>query len=157
MDMRRGIVVAAMAGAAGLALGLMPVSGAAAAGLPQHYRCSDEWRGNWNECCAHYRYRSDVPRWCWDQVSDSSGYRNDSYWNGNRNHNWNRDNWNDSRWNNDNGNWNSGNWNNDRGSWNHDNGNWSNDRGNWNNDRGNGNSDRGNWNSDRGGWNNGGW
>ncbi|MFD8989877.1 hypothetical protein ACFVZ4_17685 [Streptomyces goshikiensis] len=152
MDMRRGIVVAAMAGAAGLALGLMPVSGAAAAGLPQNYRCSDEWRGNWNECCAHYRYRSDVPRWCWDQVSDASGYRNDSYWNGNRNHNWNRHNWNDSRWNHDNGNWN-----NDRGNWNHDNGNWNNDRGNWNNDRGNWNSDRGNWNNDRGGWNNGGW
>ncbi|MCX4540762.1 hypothetical protein [Streptomyces sp. NBC_01565] len=139
MDMRRGIVVAAVAGAAGLALGLMPVSGAAAAGLPQTYRCSDEWRGNWSECCDSYRYRNDVPSWCWDQ-SDASRYRNDPYWN----NSWNNDNWNDGRWNNDG-------WNNryDNGNWNNDN-----DNGNWN---GNWNNDRGNWNNDGGNWNNGGW
>lgn len=128
--MRRGFVAVAVAGAAGITLGLMPVSSAFASGLPQTYRCSDwrgdDWRGDhWWRCCDPAR-GNDRPSWCWD------------------NSNWN-DNWNDG--------WNNGNWSND--SWNdgrHD-GRWDNDS--WNHDNWNDSWNNGNWNNGNGGWNDG--
>ncbi|WP_243331520.1 hypothetical protein [Streptomyces sp. AP-93] len=136
--MRRGFVAAAVAGAAGITIGLMPVSSAFASGLPQTYdRCSD-WRGNdwrggdwWRDCCDSSR-GNDRPSWCWDDVR---GWYHDS-----SHSNWNHDDWNDS--------WRGGN-----GDWGHD---------DWNDSGRGGNGDWGhdNWNHDNrhdGGWNDGGW
>lgn len=139
--MRRGFVAAAVAGAAGITLGLMPVSSAFASSLPQTYRCSDyrgsDWRGDdwWRNCCD--TSRADRPSWCWDNDSDNNGW----------NSNWDNSNWSNDRWDHDN--WNHDNWN-DNGSWNHDNGNWNHDNGN-NNWRDGGSNDGGyrngnNWN-----------
>lgn len=113
--MRRGFVAAAVAGAAGITLGLMPVSSAFASGAPQTYRCSDwrgdNWRGDgwWRDCCDSSR--GNRPSWCWD----NSNWNNDNdHWNNWHNSNWSNDNWNHDRWDNDS-------WNNNNG--NHDN-NW---------------------------------
>ncbi|MFE2286309.1 hypothetical protein ACFXDJ_19345 [Streptomyces sp. NPDC059443] len=132
MNMRRGFVAAAVTGAAGLALGLMPVGSAFAAttssvsALPAH-QCSD-WRGDgwWRDCCDPSR-GNDRPSWCWD----NSNWNNDSW-----NNNWDNSNWNDS--------WHDGNWNNHDGNWNDS---WNN--GGWNNDSWNGGHD--NWHD--AGWN----
>ncbi|WP_330299118.1 hypothetical protein [Streptomyces sp. NBC_00503] len=125
MNMRRGFVAAAVAGAAGITLGLMPLGSAFAAtstspsGLPQTYQCSD-WRGDgwWRNCCDPSR-GSDRPSWCWD----NSNWNNDSWNNNWDNSNWSNDHWNDGRhdgdWNNHDhdGGWNNDSWNND-GGWN---------------------------------------
>lgn len=134
--MRRGFVAAAVAGAAGITLGLMPVSSAFASGLPQTYQCSD-WRGDnwrsadwWRNCCDYSR-GYDRPSWCWD----NSNWNNDNdRWNNNwHNSDWSNDNWNDGwnhdRWDNDS--WNNNNWHDNDGGWNdsHHDRDWS----NWNN------------------------
>lgn len=124
--MRRGFVAAAVAGAAGITLGLMPVSSAFASGLPQTSRCSDwrgdNWRGDgwWRHCCDSSR-GSDRPGWCWDHSNwdnDNDHWNNswhNSSWNNDR---WDNDSWNDNHWNNDNrhdndNNWHDSGWNND--------------------------------------------
>ncbi|MEU6862068.1 hypothetical protein ABZ924_02130 [Streptomyces sp. NPDC046876] len=92
--MRRGIISAVVAGAAGVTLGLMPVSGAFAAEhtqvpqssstqVPQNYRWCDDWRGDWRYCCD-WNYRRDRYDRCWD-VDAWYDYRNDY-----RYDNWNR-------------------------------------------------------------------
>src|SRR3954452_18939700 len=114
MVMRRVITATVVAGAAGVALGLMPVGGAFAAGLPQTQQnnsgwCSDDWRGgnNWRDCCDSSRWHNwnDRPSWCWDNDSSNNGRHNNANWNDN----WNNGRWNDSGSNRDNRNDN--NWN----------------------------------------------
>ncbi|THA57268.1 hypothetical protein [Streptomyces sp. A1136] len=126
--MRRGIIAAVVAGAAGATLGLMPVSGAFAATLPQHdQQCSDHWRGdNGRDCCDSSRWNDhdNRPDWC----------RNDD------NGNWGNANWNDSGWRGG-----------DHGDWsNSRNDNWSGDHGNWNGDRNHDSQDHGDWNGGSG-------
>ncbi len=97
--MRRRIVAACLAGAAGVTIGLMPVATASASTTPTgggSWRCSDnrwhDWR--WDQCCNRdWRER---PSWCWDDggVGGNSGRH---HWNNNRNDsNWRHSNWNDS-------------------------------------------------------------
>ncbi|MFJ9645975.1 hypothetical protein ACWEPM_33490 [Streptomyces sp. NPDC004244] len=111
MTMRRGIIAAVVAGAAGVMLGLTPVSGAFAAGLSQtqpavqapqtnpngNWNRCDDWRGNgrwgdwrdwrdWRDCCD--RWGRD---WCWNNW----GRGGDGRWHDHRDF-WNdRGNWND--------------------------------------------------------------
>ncbi|MGW7117581.1 hypothetical protein ACWGI5_34210, partial [Streptomyces xanthophaeus] len=71
--MRRRIVAAVLTGAAGVAIGLLPVAGASAAtvtgggggGGGGNWRCSENWNGRWDECCN--RDWRDRPSWCWDE------------------------------------------------------------------------------------------
>ncbi len=124
--MRRGFVAAAVTGAAGLTLGLMPVSGAFATslptGLPQTDWCSDSRYGEWSACCdpARGNYR---PGWCWDNSGRNEGNWRDASWNDPNWSNWNNwNNWNDGRYDSryDDG-WRDGGWNNGgNGGWNDD-------------------------------------
>ncbi|MEU6891085.1 hypothetical protein ABZ934_04675 [Streptomyces sp. NPDC046557] len=77
--MRRGIIAALVAGAAGVTLGVMPVSGAFAATLPQHHQqSSDHWRGNNSRDRDSSRGNG-----------HDSDHRNNAHWNDNGN--WNHD------------------------------------------------------------------
>ncbi|WP_330261582.1 hypothetical protein [Streptomyces sp. NBC_00539] len=114
--MRRGIIAAVVAGAAGVTLGLMPVSGAFAAthtSLPQHSQQHSNYsRGHDSRDCGN------SSRW----NDDDSG------------------NWRNAGWNHDHDN---GYWNDDHGNWNDDNGNWN--GGGWDNSSGYGHDDGGRW------------
>ncbi|MFE0012959.1 hypothetical protein, partial [Streptomyces erythrochromogenes] len=98
--MRRRIVAATMAGAAGIAIGLLPVASASASvvagsgGGNGGYDCyrypSNRSDARWDYCCN--RDWRDRPSWCWDNagVGGDRGYWRDSNWRDSdrRHHNW---------------------------------------------------------------------
>ncbi|MFD0265928.1 hypothetical protein ACFVGY_04930 [Streptomyces sp. NPDC127106] len=107
--MRRGIIAAVVAGAAGVTLGLTPVSGAFAAGLPQtqtqpsvqapqgqpsggDWNWCNDWRGgrwsdwrDWRHCCDRW------DRWCWDNHGRGGDGRFDDH--RHHHHHWNDRDW----------------------------------------------------------------
>ncbi|MET9959251.1 hypothetical protein ABZ128_09205 [Streptomyces sp. NPDC006326] len=140
--MRRRIFAAAVAGAAGATLGLMPVGSALASSAPQtvpqnNRWCSDDWRHGhdwWRNCCDPWRWRHDRPSWCWDDVDAWRGDRGGDHWN----RHWNNADWRHGHdfWNDD---WNGrggdgGRWNDDWNGRGGDGGRWNDNwNGNWNN------------------------
>ena len=114
--MRRRIVAAVIAGAAGVTLGVLPAANASAS-TTGGWRCDDGYRNSrWNDCCD--RDWNNRARWCWDDDRDNwnggwnsnwnSNWDDDGWRNSNRNDRWDNHSWRDGGWNN--GNWNDGGW-----------------------------------------------
>ncbi|MEV8532030.1 hypothetical protein [Streptomyces sp. NPDC051211] len=97
--MRRRIGAAVLAGAAGVTLGLMPVSGAAAASTPQtlpqvqtgNGGCDDDWHGGHRWHDRDWCGDRDHGRWYNDYVG-YGGYN--PYWGGYGGNGWHDDDWN---------------------------------------------------------------